>query len=98
MWRVVIHRLVLEQDFKKISPSEKRKIFKTIQKKLSLDPQSYGKPLKGEFAGYWRLGVQDYRVIYKIVKDQILVLVIKIGIRKDDQIYRELFSRLKKLK
>lgn len=98
MWRVEIHRLVLKEDFKKIAPGEQKKILKAIQRKLSLDPESYGKPLHGEFAGYWRLRVQDYRVVYRIVKDRILVLVIKVGIRKDDQIYRELFMRLKKLK
>lgn len=97
MWLVKLHHLVLEEDFKSISPEHKTKILKAIQKKLSLYPESYGKPLQGEFKGCWRLRVEDYRVVYRIIKDEIVVLVIKIGIRKDDKIYRELISRLKKL-
>ena len=69
-----------------------------INKKLSLNPEAYGKPLSGEFQGLWRLRIDDYRAVYRVIKDQIVVLVIKIGIRKDDKIYQELFSRLEKLK
>ncbi|MCK4244589.1 MAG: type II toxin-antitoxin system RelE/ParE family toxin [Candidatus Omnitrophica bacterium] len=97
MWHVKIHRLVIEEDFKKIDFSEQLYILRTIRKKLSLDPESYGKPLRGEFKGYWRLSVGDFRVIYRIIKNKILVLVIKIGIRRDARVYEELFFRLKKL-
>ena len=97
MWQIRIHQLVLESDFKTISLPQQKTILKTIEKKLSIDPQNYGKSLRGEFSGYWRLRVEDYRVIYRIVKEEILVLVVKIGIRKDDRVYQEFFSRLKKL-
>lgn len=97
MWQIKIHQLVLETDFKAIPPPQQKVILKTIQKKLSIDPQNYGKPLRGEFSGYWRLRVEDYRVIYRILKGEILVLVVKVGIRKDDRVYQEFFSRLKKL-
>lgn len=97
MWLIKIHRLVLQQDFKSISSHQQKHILKVIRKKLSLDPEAYGKPLKGAFSGYWRLRVEDYRVIYRIVKEKVMVLVIKVGIRKDDKIYQELFSRLKRI-
>ena len=97
MWHVKIHRLVLAEDFKKIPSGDQKHILQVIHKKLSLDPQAYGKPLSGEFAGYFRLRIEDYRAVYRILKKEIIVLVIKIGIRKDDTVYRELFTRLKKL-
>ncbi len=97
MWQIKIHRLVTEEDFKKIDPSHQSYVLRTIRKKLSLDPESYGKPLRGEFKGYWRLSVGDFRVIYRIVKNKILVLVIRIGICRDARVYEELFFRLKKL-
>lgn len=97
MWRIKINRFVLEEDFKKIPPPDQKRILKVIRKKLSLDPEGYGKPLTGEFAGYWRLRIEDYRVIYRIQKEEIVVLVIKIGIRRDDQVYKELFARFKKI-
>ena len=97
MWQIKIHQLVLDADFKTIPRSQQKTILKAIQKKLTIDPRNYGTLLRGEFSGYWRLRVEDYRVIYRIINEQVLVLVVKIGIRKDDQVYREFFSRLKKL-
>ena len=97
MWNVVIHKLVLSEDFKKIDLSSRRLILKAIYKKLTKDPESYGSPLSEEYKGYWKLRVAHYRVIYKIVKDQVMVVVIKIGIRRDDEIYNELINRLKKI-
>ena len=98
MWQVKIHPLVLQEDFKKLPAVEQKHLLKNIQKKLSLDPEHYGKPLTGDFQGYWRLRVEDHRVVYQIVKDKIIVLVIKVGIPRDDQVYQELYSRLNKLK
>ena len=97
MWQIKIHRLVVEEDFKDIPSSQQKHLLQVIKKKLSLNPESYGRPLSGEFAGYWRLRVEDYRVVYRILKDEVVVFVVKIGIRKDDRIYRELLSRLRKL-
>ena len=97
MWQVRVHALVLKEDFKSIPPFDQERILRVIQKKLSIEPKSYGKPLVGDYAGYWRLRIEDYRVVYKVVENEILVLVIKIGIRKDDQVYKELWMRLKKL-
>lgn len=97
MWDVIVHKLVLTEDLKKIDPLSKRLILKSIHKKLTHDPGNYGSPLSVEYKGYWKLRVGDYRVIYKIVKDKILVMVIKVGIRRDDKIYKELIHRLKKM-
>lgn len=97
MWIVVIHKLVLSEDFKKIDLSSRRLILKSIYKKLTKDPESYGSPLSGGYKGYWKLRVAHYRVIYRIVKDQVMVIVIKVGIRRDDKIYNEFIHRLKKI-
>ncbi|MBF0483928.1 MAG: type II toxin-antitoxin system RelE/ParE family toxin [Candidatus Omnitrophica bacterium] len=96
-WQIRIHKLVLTDDFCAIPLKEKETILKTIKKKLSFDPEAYGKPLTGEFKGLWRLRVGDYRVVYRMVKTEILVLVIKVGIRRDDRVYKELFQRLNKI-
>jgi mRNA interferase RelE/StbE len=97
MWHIKIHPLVIEEDFKGIPSHEQKTILQTIQKKLAADPQNCGRPLRGEFGGYWRLRIGDYRAVYRIVKEQIVVLVIKVGIRRDDRVYRELFARIKKI-
>ncbi len=96
-WKIHIHKLVLSEDFKSINPPDQRLILKNIRKKLTVDPENYGKPLLGELKGYWRLRCGDYRVIYRIKRDAIEVLVVKIGIRRDAQVYRDMFQRLRKL-
>ncbi len=97
MWNVVIHKLVLIEDFKKIDHSSRRLILKSIYKKLTKDPEGYGSPLSAGYKGYWKLKVACYRVIYRIVKDKVMVVVIKVGIRRDGKIYNDLIYRLKKI-
>lgn len=97
MWQISLHRLVLEEDFKSIDKHTRKIILKLVFKKLSQDPENYGSPLSGSFKGYWKLRAGDYRVIYRIVKEKILVLVIKVGIRRDEKVYKDLINRLNKL-
>jgi len=97
MWKINIHRLVVEEDFKKISKRDQSIILKTIYKKLSSSPEKYGAPLRLDLKGYWKLKVSGYRVIYKIEKNEIRVLVLKVGMRRDEEVYKEMLSRLKKI-
>jgi len=97
MWKINIHRLVVEEDFKKISKHDQSILLKTIYKKLSSFPEKYGAPLRLELKGYWKLKVSDYRVIYKIEQDEIRVLVLKVGMRRDEEVYKEMLSRLNKI-
>ncbi len=98
MWSVLFHPLVLKEDFKDIAPHDQKTIFKQVIKKLSIDPEAYGKPLSRELHGYWSLRIEDFRAIYRIHKDRIEVIVIKIGIRRDMKVYEEFLLRLKKLR
>lgn len=97
MWRIKVHRLVVHEDFKKINKKDKSIILKTIYKKLSTSPQEYGSPLRYEVKGYWKLKISDYRVIYKIEKKEVKILVLKVGMRRDEEVYKEMLKRLKKL-
>lgn len=97
MWSVKIHPLVLKEDFKKIDKAHQCLIFKAIRKKLVSSPELFGEPLRGEFSEYRKLRVEDYRVIYRLHKNVLEVMVVKVGIRRDFEVYRELSSRLGKL-
>ena len=49
---------------------------------LALDPRPFGyKKLKGEEA--YRIRIGDYRIIYEIEDDKIIVTVVSVGHRKD---------------
>jgi mRNA interferase RelE/StbE len=74
------------EDLKKLDKSTVRKILNRIETYLACSPKELGKPLKGDFQGYWRYRWGDYRVIYKISEREILILVLRISNRKD--VYR----------
>jgi len=97
MWEVRIHRLVLEKDFKKMDNSEQKKILLAIEKKLTLDPVHFGKPLTGILKGFFRLRVDDLRIIYTIEKQVLRVLVVKAGKRRDSEVYAEMENRISNL-
>ena len=82
-----MHKVVyldqVERDLKKLDKSTAKKILLRIEGYLAKDPKELGKPLKGEFQGYWRYRWGDYRVIYKISEREILILVLRISHRKD---------------
>lgn len=96
MWKIKIHHLVIDKDFKKIDKKDRSVILKTIYKKLSRSHKEYGTPLRYELKGLWKLKISDYRVVYKIENREVKVLVLKVGMRRDEEVYREMLNRLKK--
>jgi mRNA interferase RelE/StbE len=50
---------------------------------LAADPYRVGKPLRLEPDGYWSARRGQYRVIYSVHDDQILVRVVRISHRAD---------------
>lgn len=69
---------------KKLDPADKNRIKNAISQ-LAHDP-SQGKPLKARFKGLWRYRVGHYRLIYSRNDDQLVILILRNGHRKD--IYR----------
>lgn len=93
MYAVLIDELVFEEDFRKIGKPDQQKIIKTIRKKLTIDPEGFGVPLRGDLKGLWKLRVGQYRVVYQIKKKEIHVYVVKVGFRRDEEVYREVLKR-----
>jgi len=50
------------------------------------NPRSTGKALAGELEGFWRYRVGPYRLICRIEDERLVVLVLKIGHRRE--VYR----------
>jgi mRNA interferase RelE/StbE len=59
----------------------KERIRRAIEQRLLKDPIKYGEPLRRSLQGYRKLRVGDYRVIYRVDSNEIIVL--KIGHRKE---------------
>jgi len=52
----------------------KTRIRNAIGKRLTTAPHLYGEPLRKTLRGYWKLRVGDYRVIFKIMKEEVWIL------------------------
>ncbi len=80
---VTYSQSVVWEDISKIPKSHKAEIKKAIEKKLMVNPVAFGKPLQYSLAGNRRLRVGDYRVIFRVDAEKNLVIITKIGNRRD---------------
>jgi mRNA interferase RelE/StbE len=58
-------------------------ILSAVDKKLTVDPEGYGDPLRKDLQGYFKLPVGQWRVIYHVDNDLVLVLVLAVGKRAE---------------
>ena len=82
----VVYLDKVEDDLKNLPAALKRKIIDRIERYLAQNPRILGKPLIGSFKGFWSYRYSDFRVIYRISDEEILIVVARIGHRKE--IYR----------
>jgi mRNA interferase RelE/StbE len=73
--------------FKKISKPDQKRISKAIDNLAENLPNPNTTKMKGDNP-FHKIRVGDYRIVYEIHDDILLILIIKIGHRKD--IYRSL--------
>lgn len=82
-------------EIKALDGSVRNQLRKVLEKKLAVDPEGYGLPLRGSLAGYWKHQFRNHRIIYRIYPPQHVVVVCSVGIRKQgdaEDIYRQLES------
>jgi mRNA interferase RelE/StbE len=70
----------IERDLSRLDKKEARRILGKIEKDISARAESYP-VLKGEFAGLRKMRVGDYRVIFTIIDNDVLIL--RIGHRRE---------------
>jgi len=73
------------RDLAGLEPSVQRRVARRIDQ-LAEDPRGGGSVKLRGAGEIWRARVGDYRILYSIEDDWLLVLVIKIGHRRD--VYR----------
>lgn len=76
----VDYKSSVARDLKKLDKGEAKGILAKLERQLFHNPGA-GEPLKGEFAGLFRLRIGNYRVIYS--KTQKGSLVLRIAHRKE---------------
>lgn len=79
----VVYLDSVEKDLERLDRPARERILDKIEKYLAKDPKGLGKALGGAFQGLWRYRIGDFRVIYKIAEKEILIIVARIGHRKN---------------
>lgn len=72
---VKFNKQVIDNDWSKLDSVIKTRIKAAVQEKLQVNPLHFGFPLKDSLKGHLKLRVGNYRIIYRILHKDRLVLI-----------------------
>lgn len=74
-----------QKALKKMDKFQARTILNWIEKNLlnTENPRQHGKGLVEDKSGYWRYRVGSYRLIADINEEEVIILILKVGHRRD---------------
>ena len=72
----ILYKSSVSHDLKKIGPKDVERILRQAREELTDNPRG-GDALHGEFEGLYKLRVGDYRVVYALSGQDVLVLRIR---------------------
>ncbi len=81
-WQIIFTKKAQKQINGLDKPAQSR-IKKLIIEKLMVNPALYLEPLTGDFTGYYKFRVGDYRLICVKEDDKLTVIVIEMGHRRE---------------
>ena len=83
-WTIEFDRRAL-RDLQQCDRGVQRRIMDYLTQRVApaASPRTLGEALTSTFAGLWRYRVGDYRVICRIEDARLMVLVVRIGHRRD---------------
>jgi mRNA interferase RelE/StbE len=83
-WKIDFDPAALKE-LKKLDRPVERRILKFLRERVSKldDPRQIGARLHGTLSGLWKYRVGDYRVICSLEHDRLVVLVLRIGHRRE---------------
>lgn len=83
-WEIRISDKAHKQ-LQKLDPAHRRIILTWLAKNIQgcENPRTHGKALSGNHAGKWRYRVGNYRIIVEILDEELIVLTLKVGHRRD---------------
>ncbi len=83
-WRVEFEAEA-DRELQRLGAVAGKLLTRYLRKRLATaeDPRRFGHSLRGDLHGYWRYRIGDYRIIARIEEHRLLVLVVRVGHRKD---------------
>lgn len=70
------------KEVRKLDPPVRRRILAGISQ-LELDPRPHGVRKLSGYENAWRLRIGDYRALYEVIDNEILVTVVRVAHRRD---------------
>ncbi|WP_277810935.1 type II toxin-antitoxin system RelE family toxin [Chromohalobacter canadensis] len=87
-WRVIYHPDV-QQDLTRLGSAAATRILDVIEARIrDGEPEKLGKPLRGTLAGCRRIRTGNTRIVYKVDGEAIQVLIVAVGARRDEEVYK----------
>jgi mRNA interferase RelE/StbE len=94
VWTVEYHPAV-KRDLIGLGRVEVAAILKVIDERIIHgEPDKAGKPLSGQLAECRRMRTGQTRIVYRVNGDRVEVLIIAVGMRRDNEIYDAATSRV----
>ena len=72
-----------KENIKTFPKNIQKRITDAINERLTVAPDEYGEPLRKQWKSHRRLRVGDYRVIYKVYEEKVVVFIVDIDHRRD---------------
>ncbi len=88
-YRLLYHPDISE-DLEQINKNIQERLANAIENRLAIAPLSYGKPLAANLHGFWKLRVGDYRIVFKIVGEEVWIF----GVIDRRDVYSDIVKRL----
>ncbi|MBI4665415.1 MAG: type II toxin-antitoxin system RelE/ParE family toxin [Nitrospinae bacterium] len=85
----VLYHHEVKDDISQLNARLKTRVKNAIETRLLTAPQKYGEPLRKTLKGYWKMRVGDYRIVFKVAGNQIIVF----GIIHRKSVYEEIGKR-----
>lgn len=93
-WRIIYHHEVAD-DLEALGRYEARAVLRSIETRIrDGEPDKAGKPFSGELGGCRRIRTGDVRIVYRVNSEFVEVLIVAIGPRRDDEVYRSARKRV----
>jgi mRNA interferase RelE/StbE len=83
-WKIEFDPAALKE-LKKLDKSVEKRILKFLRERVAKldDPRQVGARLQGTLSGLWKYRIGDYRLICSLENDRLVVLVLRIGHRRE---------------
>lgn len=93
-WNVIYHPEV-QQDLTRLGSAVAKRILDVIEQRIrDGEPDKLGKPLRGALSGCRRIRTGNTRIVYRVDSDAIQVLIVAVGARRDEEVYKLADRRL----